>query len=90
MVDGEGEKAADALAAVEASYQKGVHDEFVLPCDRKRRKPVATIQPGDGVIFFNFRPDRPGDHQGLCGTGLCWFSWKKAFRDPLCLFDPIR
>ena len=30
MVDGEGEKAADAVSAVELPY-KEIHDEFVLP-----------------------------------------------------------
>ena len=59
MVDGEGERAPNALAAVEASYQKGIYDEFVVPTVIENDgKPVVTIQPGDGVIFFNFRPDR--------------------------------
>lgn len=59
MVDGVGEKAHDALSAVDASYEKGVHDEFVLPTViMEQGEPVATIQPGDGIIFFNFRPDR--------------------------------
>jgi 2,3-bisphosphoglycerate-independent phosphoglycerate mutase len=59
MVDGEGEKAVDAQSAVEASYEKGIHDEFVLPTViMERGEPVATIQSGDGIIFFNFRPDR--------------------------------
>jgi 2,3-bisphosphoglycerate-independent phosphoglycerate mutase len=59
IVNGEGEKAIDAVAAVERSYQKEVFDEFVEPvvmCNGD--EPVATIQENDSVIYFNFRPDR--------------------------------
>lgn len=48
---------ADPRSAVEvlqASYAEGVTDEFVLPI---RIAPGAVVA-GDGVIFFNFRPDR--------------------------------
>ena len=81
MVDGEGEKAADALAAVEASYQKGVHDEFVLPTViESDGKPVATIQPGDGVIFFNFRPDRAREiTRAFVEQDFAGFPRKKGF-----------
>ena len=35
------------------------HDEFVVPfVIEEHGKPVATIEHGDAVIFFNFRPDR--------------------------------
>lgn len=52
-------KANSAIQAIESSYQKEVFDEFVVPtviCNGD--KPVATIEDGDSVIFFNFRPDR--------------------------------
>ena len=61
MVLGEGLKADSAEAAVEQSYALGEkgNDEFVLPTVvQKNGQPVGTIQPEDGVIFFNFRPDR--------------------------------
>ncbi|MEO6394031.1 MAG: 2,3-bisphosphoglycerate-independent phosphoglycerate mutase [Pyrinomonadaceae bacterium] len=60
LVDAEGERTADPIAAVQASYERGVTDEFVLPIvvESAPGVPVATIQDGDGVIFFNFRPDR--------------------------------
>lgn len=59
LVKGEGVKAADAAAAVQASYDEGKTDEFVLPTVvEKDGKPVATICDKDSVIFFNFRPDR--------------------------------
>jgi 2,3-bisphosphoglycerate-independent phosphoglycerate mutase len=43
-----------AIEALQASYDAGVTDEFVLPV----RIAPGAITPGDGVIFFNFRPDR--------------------------------
>ncbi len=56
---GEGVPAASGVEAVAQSYEKGETDEFVLPSVvMKDGKPVATIQDGDSVIFFNFRPDR--------------------------------
>ena len=59
MVKGEGVKATSAISAIESSYQKEVFDEFIEPtviCNGDT--PVATIEDGDSVIFFNFRPDR--------------------------------
>ncbi len=52
-----GEHASSGLQAVEQAYQQGQTDEFVLPtvidgCGD------CGIKDGDGVIFFNFRPDR--------------------------------
>ena len=61
MVLGQGVVADSAEKAVEQSYALGEkgNDEFVLPTVVQHDgKPVATIQPDDGVIFFNFRPDR--------------------------------
>jgi 2,3-bisphosphoglycerate-independent phosphoglycerate mutase len=57
LVHGEGLHAPDAAAAVRESYGRGETDEFILPTivsdDVESR-----IREGDGVIFFNFRPDR--------------------------------
>ncbi len=60
MVNGIGEKATSAVSAIEESYQKEVFDEFVKPTviTNKAGEPVAKIEDGDSVIFFNFRPDR--------------------------------
>lgn len=60
MVDGEGGAAADAAAAIEASYAAGVTDEFMLPVVLRGADgaPLATVQDGDGVFFWNFRADR--------------------------------
>ena len=55
MVHGAGELNSDCVAAVQESYDRGVTDEFVEPviCDEN-----GSIEEGDSVIFFNFRPDR--------------------------------
>ncbi|MDR1726930.1 MAG: 2,3-bisphosphoglycerate-independent phosphoglycerate mutase [Acidobacteriota bacterium] len=56
---GEGLDAGGAEQAVEQSYAKGETDEFVQPTVvRKGGAPVARVNAGDGVVFFNFRPDR--------------------------------
>ena len=60
LVNGEGEKATSVISAIEESYQKEVFDEFVKPTviTNKNGDPIAKIENGDSVIFFNFRPDR--------------------------------
>ncbi|HEX8190008.1 MAG TPA: 2,3-bisphosphoglycerate-independent phosphoglycerate mutase [Pyrinomonadaceae bacterium] len=60
LVSGAGERAADPLAAVRRSYERGVTDEFVEPAviTRADGSPKATISDGDAVVFFNFRADR--------------------------------
>jgi 2,3-bisphosphoglycerate-independent phosphoglycerate mutase len=60
LVHGEGERATDPIAAIKRSYDRGVTDEFVEPIVMTGGdgKPVATIQDGDSVVFFNFRADR--------------------------------
>lgn len=52
-----GEHAASGIQAVDQAYEQGQTDEFVLPtvidgCGD------CGIKANDGVIFFNFRPDR--------------------------------
>lgn len=60
LVKGVGEAATDPLAAIERSYERGVTDEFVEPTIivDEHNQPVGTIQDGDVIVFFNFRPDR--------------------------------
>jgi 2,3-bisphosphoglycerate-independent phosphoglycerate mutase len=50
-----GTPAADPLAAVQASYDAGVTDEFIEPIVVDG---APALEPGDTAIFFNFRPDR--------------------------------
>jgi len=60
MTKGIGEPAQDVVAAIEKSYANGITDEFVNPIvvTQNDGSPVATIQPGDVVICFNYRTDR--------------------------------
>lgn len=60
MVKGEGEATQDVVAAIQASYDQDVTDEFIKPIVRvdAQGKPLGTIQEGDVIIFFNFRNDR--------------------------------
>ena len=60
MVKGEGNKATDAIAAVEQSYAANVTDEFIIPTVifAEDQQPLATIKDGDVAICFNFRTDR--------------------------------
>ena len=56
LVNGIGHKSEDMHAAVQESYDEGVTDEFIKPIVHVRNgKPLATIEEGDVVIFFNYR-----------------------------------
>jgi 2,3-bisphosphoglycerate-independent phosphoglycerate mutase len=55
IVEGEGEHADDPVAAVAASYERGVTDEFIEPIVLEGR---PRLRRDDAAIFFNFRPDR--------------------------------
>jgi 2,3-bisphosphoglycerate-independent phosphoglycerate mutase len=55
IVSGEGTPAADPVAAVRESYDRGATDEFVEPVVLEGR---PRLGPEDAAIFFNFRPDR--------------------------------
>ncbi|NJM97370.1 MAG: 2,3-bisphosphoglycerate-independent phosphoglycerate mutase [Phormidesmis sp. RL_2_1] len=43
-----------AVEAIQASYDVGLNDEFIDPI----RLAPGAVSANDGVIFFNFRPDR--------------------------------
>ncbi|WP_416675544.1 2,3-bisphosphoglycerate-independent phosphoglycerate mutase [Egbenema bharatensis] len=51
--DGDGD-GRSVLEVLQASYDAEITDEFVLPT----RIAPGAVESGDGVIFFNFRPDR--------------------------------
>jgi 2,3-bisphosphoglycerate-independent phosphoglycerate mutase len=56
LVHGRGaHRAEDGPAAMRAAYERGETDEFVTATAIGDE---ARIRPGDGVIAFNFRPDR--------------------------------
>ncbi len=56
LVKGEGTKATDMPAAVQASYDADVTDEFIKPISNASVD--GTIKEGDVVIFYNYRNDR--------------------------------
>ena len=59
ITKGIGVMAENGVQAVQNSYDDGKSDEFVEPAVvMENGKPVATVQDGDSIIFFNFRPDR--------------------------------
>lgn len=57
---GEGPAYHDPLAAVEANYAEEIYDEFVIPSVlvNDQEEPIAKLQSGDMIVFYNFRPDR--------------------------------
>ena len=60
MVNGEGILTQDPLAAVQASYDRDITDEFIEPIvvTDAKGEALSTIKDNDVVIFFNFRTDR--------------------------------
>jgi 2,3-bisphosphoglycerate-independent phosphoglycerate mutase len=59
LVHGVGKEVDNAIEGVKLSYAENVTDEFIKPIVvTENGTPVATIQPGDVVINFNFRTDR--------------------------------
>jgi len=55
IVHARGEKAATAIAALEAAYARDETDEFVSPTVIGD---YAGVRAGDGLLFINFRADR--------------------------------
>jgi 2,3-bisphosphoglycerate-independent phosphoglycerate mutase len=60
LVKGKGTPTTNLVAAMQSSYDAGVTDEFIKPivAVNENGKPLATIEAGDVVIFFNYRNDR--------------------------------
>lgn len=77
IVNGEGVKNSDPVAAVEESYKNDVTDEFIVPvvCTEG-----AQVSANDSVIFFNFRPDRAREiTRTLVDPEFSGFERKKGF-----------
>ncbi len=60
LVNGVGEKATDAIAAVENAYTNNITDEFIKPTVifNEGQQPLALIKDDDIALCFNFRTDR--------------------------------
>lgn len=60
LTERDGEKFSSATKAATASHQAGITDEFIKPCVIETKLgDKAKVQPGDGLVFVNFRNDRP-------------------------------
>ncbi|GER59824.1 2,3-bisphosphoglycerate-independent phosphoglycerate mutase [Patiriisocius marinus] len=57
---GIGTKSKDAVASIKSQYETGTTDEFIEPIvlTDENSQPLAIIEEGDAVLFFNFRTDR--------------------------------
>ena len=72
LVSGGAPQAESAEAAITASYEAGVTDEFFRPVMIRGGQ---TVRPQDSVIFFNFRPDRARElTRALCDDAFDGFS----------------
>lgn len=60
LVNGQGQQAFSPSEAIQSSYNNEINDEFVLPTVimHHNKVPVGTMNPGESVIFINFRADR--------------------------------
>ncbi|WZL72241.1 2,3-bisphosphoglycerate-independent phosphoglycerate mutase [Clostridiaceae bacterium 35-E11] len=78
---GIGEKAFSAKEALENSYAKEVVDEFVKPTViHENNSPIATVNPHDSIIMFNFRPDRAREiTRAFVDDNFNGFERKKGF-----------
>lgn len=56
LVSGKGKKYVDGITALKESYKEGITDEFIEPILIEEK---GLIKKEDGVLFFNFRTDRP-------------------------------
>lgn len=59
IVHGMGIPTHDAVQSILTNYENGVTDEFIEPIVvLNGTEPVAVVEDGDVVIFFNYRTDR--------------------------------
>jgi 2,3-bisphosphoglycerate-independent phosphoglycerate mutase len=60
LVLGRGEKFASPSAAMKASYEKKITDEFIEPINivDARNEPIGLIRDDDSIIMYNYRADR--------------------------------
>ena len=54
LSEDDGHRSPDPVTALQSSYAAGIGDEFLEP----HRFGNGVLAPGDGMICFNFRPDR--------------------------------
>lgn len=76
---GEGNTNESATAAIQASYDDGKTDEFVMPTVVvENGAPVGLVDDNDSIIFFNFRPDRAREiTRAFCDDEFTGFAREK-------------
>ncbi|MDR0795402.1 MAG: 2,3-bisphosphoglycerate-independent phosphoglycerate mutase [Tannerella sp.] len=103
LVKGIGKPAECMVTAMENSYAEGVTDEFIKPIVHvENGKPVAVIEEGDVVVFFNYRNDRAKEltivltQQDMPEAGMqtipnlqyfCMTPYDAHFKNVFILFD---
>ncbi|MCD7931489.1 MAG: 2,3-bisphosphoglycerate-independent phosphoglycerate mutase [Tannerellaceae bacterium] len=103
LVNGTGKASENMVQAMEESYAEGVTDEFIKPIvHTENGKPVAVIEEGDVVIFFNYRNDRAKEltvvltQQDMPEAGMktipnlqfyCMTPYDASFKNVHILFD---
>ena len=60
LVHGKGTLTKDIKQQIQSSYDQGVTDEFIEPLITvdEKNQPIAKIDSGDVIVFFNYRTDR--------------------------------
>ena len=59
ITKGIGKVSTNPVLAIEESYKEGINDEFIIPTVIvEDANHIGTVEEGDTIIFFNFRPDR--------------------------------
>jgi 2,3-bisphosphoglycerate-independent phosphoglycerate mutase len=89
IVHGTGTQAASAQEAIQASYDADINDEFIQPFVLPG---YESPLPRDGVIFFNFRNDRPRQLAEALGqkefTGFERFEFEPLVVTCMTEYDP--
>ncbi|BCA80989.1 2,3-bisphosphoglycerate-independent phosphoglycerate mutase [Desulfuromonas sp. AOP6] len=88
---GEGKCSKSSAAAIEEAYAAGQTDEFVEPrVIVPNGQTACTVDPDDGIIFFNFRADRAREiTRAFTDTGFSGFTRTKspALSDFVCMTE---
>ena len=83
LTAGEGNKGTSATELIQASYDDGKTDEFVVPAvvTGEDGNAIGTIKDNDSVIFFNFRPDRAREMtRAFCDDEFTGFARAKRIK----------
>jgi 2,3-bisphosphoglycerate-independent phosphoglycerate mutase len=72
---------SDSITAIQASYDSGVTDEFIIPVTIECGDGKGRLNEGDTCVFFNFRADRARQlSYMLLGYDLAGFTYQKPPR----------